>query len=91
LIKINNDTTENQARLVRLLTALLKMREKCLMKPDEPIYNMVEVPLLTKNTFNFLHADDYLKENVELSTFTPNDDIVLKLKDRFLAFDKHGN
>jgi hypothetical protein len=32
-----------------------------------------------------------MKDNVELSTFTPDDDIILKLKDRLLAFDKHGN
>jgi hypothetical protein len=26
-----------------------------------------------------------------MSTFTPQNDIILKLKDRFLAFDQHGN
>jgi hypothetical protein len=26
-----------------------------------------------------------------LTTFTPQDDILVKLNDRFLAFDRHGN
>jgi mRNA-degrading endonuclease HigB of HigAB toxin-antitoxin module len=29
----------------RLIQALVRMRERCLMKPDESTYKIVEVPL----------------------------------------------
>lgn len=61
------------------------------MKPDEPIYQVVQVPLLMQNNITLFHHDDYHKDNVELSTFTPQDDILIKLSDRLLLFDKHGN
>ncbi len=40
---------------------------------------------------SLLHRDDFYRENVEISTFTPENDIILKLQDKFLAFDQHGN
>jgi hypothetical protein len=43
------------------------------------------------NKMNLLHRDDFSTENVEISTFTPENDIILKLQDKFLAFDQHGN
>jgi hypothetical protein len=43
------------------------------------------------NQMSLLHRDDFYRENVEISTFTPDNDIILKLQDKFLAFDKHGN
>ena len=61
------------------------------MKPDEPIYRVVQVPLLMQKSLSLLHSDDYVKDNVELSTFTPESDILLKLNQKFLMFDKHGN
>jgi hypothetical protein len=83
---------EKQAILLKLLQALLRIRERSLMKPDAPIYQVVQVPLLTQNSLTLLHYDDYHKDNVELSTFTPQDDIVLKLREKgFLVFDRHGN
>jgi hypothetical protein len=39
---------------------------------------------------SLLHRDDFFRENVEISTFTPENDIILKLQDKFLAFDQHG-
>ena len=61
------------------------------MKADENVYHIMQVPNIIHNSFNLLHSDDYLKDNVEVSTFTPQDDILLKLKNSFLAFDIHGN
>lgn len=46
---------ENQARMMRLLTALIRMREKSLMKPDEPLYSVVQVPLLMQNNHSLVH------------------------------------
>jgi hypothetical protein len=43
------------------------------------------------NQMSLLHRDDFFKENVEISTFTPQNDVILKLKNKFLAFDLHGN
>jgi hypothetical protein len=43
------------------------------------------------NQMSLLHRDDFCRENVEISTFTPENDIILKLKDKFLAFNLHGN
>jgi hypothetical protein len=45
------------------------------------------VPLLMANQMSLLHRDDFYRENVEISTFTPDNDIILKLQDKFLAFD----
>jgi hypothetical protein len=42
------------------------------------------------NQMTLLHRDDFFRENVEISTFTPQNDIILKLKHKFLAFDQHG-
>lgn len=67
--------------------ALLRLREKCLLKPDEPVYQFVQVPLLTNNSLSLLHQDDFLRDKVELSTFTADDDILLKLRNSFLIFD----
>lgn len=61
------------------------------MKADENVYHIMQVPNIIHNSFNLLHSDNYLKDNVEMSTFTPQDDILLKLKESFLAFDIHGN
>ena len=91
LFKADSQTTEKQAMMFKLVQALIRMRESSLMKPDKPIYRIVEVPLLMQNHTSLLHADDYLKENVEISTFTHQNDVLLKLRDRFLAFDIHGN
>lgn len=48
----------------------MRMRDRALMKPDEPAYQIVQVPLLMQNSLPLLHSDDFLKERVELSTFT---------------------
>ena len=64
---------------------------KLSMKPDESTYKIVEVPLLMSNQLSLLHRDDFYREQVEASTFTPENDIFLKIKDKFLAFDQHGN
>ena len=40
---------------------------------------------------SLLHRDDFFRENVEISTFTPQNDVILKLNNKFLAFDLHGN
>lgn len=61
------------------------------MKPDESTFKIVQVPIPMTNTFDLLHRDDFYREKVEISTFTPDNDIFLKLSDRFLAFDRHGN
>lgn len=39
------------------------------------------------NQMSLLHRDDFYRDHVEISTFTPENDIILKLKDKFLAFD----
>ena len=44
-----------------------------------------------RNDFSLLHHDDYLEDNVELTTFTPQDDILIKTLDRIMIFDLHGN
>jgi hypothetical protein len=61
-----------------------------IMKPEEWTYKIVQVPLLMTNQMSLLHRDDFFRENVEISTFTPENDIILKLQDKFLAFDQHG-
>ena len=49
-----------------------------------------------ENTFSLLHDDEFRRKMVEFSTFTPEDDIILKIKDdyskihTFVAFDLHG-
>ena len=43
------------------------------------------------NQMSLLHRDDFFRNNVEISTFTPENDIILKMQDKFLAFDQHGN
>jgi hypothetical protein len=43
------------------------------------------------NQMSLLHRDEFFRKNVEISTFTPENDIILKLQDKFLAFDQHGN
>jgi hypothetical protein len=30
------------------------------MKPDEPVFQVVQVPLLTESSLSLLHEDDYL-------------------------------
>lgn len=82
---------EKQLVLFKLIQALLRIRDRSLMKPDEPVYSIMQVPLLMTNSLNVLHEDDFLKDNVDISTFTPDDDILLKLEDRFMVFDTHGN
>jgi len=84
---VKTDGSEKNGQLARLMGALLRMREKCLLKPDEPVYQFVQVPLLTNNSLSLLHQDDFLRDKVELSTFTPADDILLKLRNSFLIFD----
>lgn len=41
------------------------------------------------NNLSILHDDDFLKEKVEMSTFTATDDILLKIKKNLMIFDKH--
>ena len=41
MVKVGEGATETQARVARLVGALLRMKEKCQMKPEEPIYRMV--------------------------------------------------
>jgi hypothetical protein len=55
-------TAEAQKGFVlgKLLQALLRIRERCLMKPDEPVFQVVQVPLLTESSLSLLHEDDYL-------------------------------
>jgi hypothetical protein len=36
-----------------------------------PLYGILLVPNLMKNNFNLLHSDDFIKERIEYSTFTP--------------------
>ena len=43
------------------------------------------------NQISLIHRDDFSRDNVEISSFTPENDIILKLHDKFLAFDLHGN
>ena len=48
-------------------------------------------PLLTENHLSLLHNDDLQSKRVLISTFTPDNDILLVLSDlEFLIFDKHG-
>jgi hypothetical protein len=61
------------------------------MKPDEATFKIVQVPIPMTNSFDLVHRDDFYREKVEISTFTPDNDIILKLSDRFLCFDRHGN
>ena len=50
-----------------------------IMKPNESTYKIVEVPLLMSNQLSVLHRDDFYREKVEISTFTPDNDIFLKV------------
>ena len=61
------------------------------MKPDEPVFKLIQIQNLMRNDFSLLHHDDYLEDNVELTTFTPQDDILIKTLDRIMIFDLHGN
>jgi|LauGreDrversion4_2_1035121.scaffolds.fasta_scaffold35308_2 hypothetical protein len=47
--------------------------------------------MLTQNTFSVVHKDDFILNQVELTTFTPWNDILIKLKSfSFLFFNIHG-
>jgi|LauGreDrversion4_2_1035121.scaffolds.fasta_scaffold28868_7 hypothetical protein len=52
---IKSDGTVKNANLVRVMQALLRLREKSIMKPDAPVYNFVQVPLLTNSSLTLLH------------------------------------
>lgn len=48
-------------RLMKLVRALLKIREQCLMKPDESTYKILQVPILTSNQMSLMNRDDYYR------------------------------
>ena len=41
------------------------------MKPDEPVFKLMQIQNLMRYDFSLLHHDDYLEDNVEFTTFTP--------------------
>ena len=53
--------------------------------------NTFEIPLLTQQEMQVIHNDDFILEQVDFTTFTPNDDVLVVLKDlTLLAFDIKG-
>lgn len=87
---INSNQEGAEESVKKLAKVLTSFREHCLLKPDQPIMHVIQVPFMTESTLPLLHRDDFLTEQVELSSFTPQNDIFLKLKSGFLLFDQHG-
>ena len=51
---------------------------------------LIETPLPMNRTIDLIHKDQSFIGNVKFSTFTPFDDILVLIENKFLIFDKQG-